>query len=570
MPVGPAPSVNTSHSLGYPSGSQEDIDGEDESIYTSEALDGLIPVRATAQQLLALTPPLTERRVVQVPNGQNRHALDACINGYSEQGKHALHAEDFAHAENDFSCAIAYSEQRYERFDVPFLDRDNLLENLAKAYYGLGQWDIATRILEQEVLNLGSGSDRVEDDESVQDKRASARQLELLGSFYLRRWRQGSSDNSHWDLAHEHTQDAYAIWVGLEQDGICLTDDELKQLQSCLQQLLDIFKCKVNMSVEVDYYMTLLSQRKPHMQSISVAGIDNAQSSSSESIRSREASIIRTYSINIPNVAALWKVVQASDAVLLRQFHEAAVDHWDELVNEQADHGETVLHSAVTANNLDQVVFLLSHGADINALDKQDQTPLLRAVRNKRINILELMLQWDNKRVNTRTLHDGETILHEAVKSRNNTCIELLLEADPQLVNLTDYAGQTPLHYCAKKALVEQAELLIQKGADVDAKDDNGRTPTRLALKDNPKHQAMYSLLCEYGAGTGVSPLTKKATNLHARYSESSSTGRSSGMSIQSDPPEMHNTMAQARHEMLQEPKASKMSGLKKTFLRKR
>lgn len=111
-------------------------------------------------------------------------------------------------------------------------------------------------------------------------------------------------------------------------------------------------------------------------------------------------------------------------------------DQWNDLVNERSDHGVTVLHFAVTANNHGQVVFLLSHGADINALDQQGQTPLLRAVRNKRVNILALILQWNNKRVDTRTLHDGETLLHEAVKTKDNICIWLLLDIDPHLVNL--------------------------------------------------------------------------------------------------------------------------------------
>jgi ankyrin repeat protein len=44
-------------------------------------------------------------------------------------------------------------------------------------------------------------------------------------------------------------------------------------------------------------------------------------------------------------------------------------------------------------------------------------------------------------------------------------------------------AGWTALHYCAAQGFVELVELLVEHGADINAQDEQGKTPLTIALE---------------------------------------------------------------------------------------
>ena len=62
-------------------------------------------------------------------------------------------------------------------------------------------------------------------------------------------------------------------------------------------------------------------------------------------------------------------------------------------------------------------------------------------------------------------------------------------------VNAKDNQGKTPLHRAASNRCVGMVELLIANGADVDAKDDDGKTPFQ-----RTSDKALRRLLMEHGA----------------------------------------------------------------------
>ncbi|PCH55134.1 MAG: hypothetical protein COC21_03325, partial [Verrucomicrobiales bacterium] len=65
-------------------------------------------------------------------------------------------------------------------------------------------------------------------------------------------------------------------------------------------------------------------------------------------------------------------------------------------------------------------------------------------------------------------------------------------------VNAKDNDGRTPLHYAAKYATKEVVELLIPNGADVNAKMKDGATPLHVAAQDG--HKEIAELLIDKGA----------------------------------------------------------------------
>ena len=72
--------------------------------------------------------------------------------------------------------------------------------------------------------------------------------------------------------------------------------------------------------------------------------------------------------------------------------------------------------------------------------------------------------------------------MHNAARYGHKEIAELLIDKGAD-VNAKTESGRNPLHSAAMEGHKEIAELLITKGADVNAKDEDGRTPLDLANK---------------------------------------------------------------------------------------
>ena len=83
------------------------------------------------------------------------------------------------------------------------------------------------------------------------------------------------------------------------------------------------------------------------------------------------------------------------------------------------------------------------------------------------------------------------------IKKNNVEKLKLLIEKGAN-VNAADEDGKTALMYAALCDAKETAELLIEKGADVNAVNDNGETALMMATKKNNKEIA--DLLIKTGA----------------------------------------------------------------------
>ena len=79
---------------------------------------------------------------------------------------------------------------------------------------------------------------------------------------------------------------------------------------------------------------------------------------------------------------------------------------------------------------------------------------------------------------------------HEAV-------VKLLLEKGADIESKDDY-GRTPLSWAAEGGHKAVVKLLLEKGADMESKDDYGQTPLSWAAEGG--HEAVVQLLLEKGA----------------------------------------------------------------------
>jgi len=143
---------------------------------------------------------------------------------------------------------------------------------------------------------------------------------------------------------------------------------------------------------------------------------------------------------------------------------------------------EPALYAAIRGGHRDIVELLIQHGADVNAKNKtwrRVYTPLQRAAITGRTEAVKLLLEAG---ANISVKDDrGQTLLHLILDMRNSDynqyrlskdTLELLLIKGAD-VNLKDKDGRTPLHLAADSADVEIVELLLDKGAKIDAKDDD-------------------------------------------------------------------------------------------------
>uniref|UniRef100_A0A5S6QKX3 Poly [ADP-ribose] polymerase n=1 Tax=Trichuris muris TaxID=70415 RepID=A0A5S6QKX3_TRIMR len=181
------------------------------------------------------------------------------------------------------------------------------------------------------------------------------------------------------------------------------------------------------------------------------------------------------------------------------------------------------LHNACSYGHYEVTDLLIKNGADVNACDLWKFTPLHEAAANGKFDICKLLLAHGADC--SLTNRDGETPL-DLVKDSSSDVADLLrgdvaiLEAAKRgevdklrklvtadNVNCHDVKGRnsTPLHLAAGYNNYEAAEFLIEKGADVNAKDRGGLIPLHNAASYG--HFEIGQLLVQHGAQANAQDL---------------------------------------------------------------
>ncbi|CAH0394195.1 unnamed protein product [Bemisia tabaci] len=142
--------------------------------------------------------------------------------------------------------------------------------------------------------------------------------------------------------------------------------------------------------------------------------------------------------------------------------HNAAIELQDEA-------GKTALHYAVMKSQNGEIIkLLLESGANVDARDVKGTTPLFKAVLDQRLDTMQD--------------ESGETALHNAVMTgQNGEIIKLLLESGAN-VDARDERGRTPLFNAVLAKRLDNMQTLLEAGADVNAADKSGETPLTTAM----------------------------------------------------------------------------------------
>lgn len=145
--------------------------------------------------------------------------------------------------------------------------------------------------------------------------------------------------------------------------------------------------------------------------------------------------------------------------------------------------GLTSLHIASFICDARLIWLLIRGGANINAVNSDDATPLHIAAGRDQGRVSMQLLLANGARMN---LIDKEqdTPLHNASYRGLYQNVRLLLRrgAEPSPSNENDV---TPLHLAAAVGSEETVEALLKYGANVEARDANNKTPYRVAAENN-------------------------------------------------------------------------------------
>jgi len=139
------------------------------------------------------------------------------------------------------------------------------------------------------------------------------------------------------------------------------------------------------------------------------------------------------------------------------------------------------LHFAVMQESTEMASFLIVRGANVNVCDNYGITPLSRSAYRGNAEMAQILLEAGAE-VNS-SCEDGVSALWRAVIEGHNDFAAVLLEHGVNVDVRDEHYDRTELHWAAIKGNKDMVELLLAKGADVKATDNNGRTPLSYALR---------------------------------------------------------------------------------------
>jgi quinoprotein dehydrogenase-associated probable ABC transporter substrate-binding protein len=207
--------------------------------------------------------------------------------------------------------------------------------------------------------------------------------------------------------------------------------------------------------------------------------------------------------------AELSNAVVASDRERVGRLLDKGAD-----INQLDQQGFAPIHAAARARDSDMIELLLARGADVNARDADGWTPLMHAAFRNHVPSVNALAKGGAKL--DLAAPGGFMPLSIAISEGKFFAVGALLEAGAN-VNIPAGADSlTPLMLIASQPLVERraaslnqgmssvdiGRLLIEGGAEVNAKSAKGVTPLMIAAAhDNPP---LIGLLLQAGADTGA------------------------------------------------------------------
>ena len=160
-------------------------------------------------------------------------------------------------------------------------------------------------------------------------------------------------------------------------------------------------------------------------------------------------------------------------------------------INAPGATGNSPLISAVISGQIQAVEYLLEKGANIDQANIADETPIMFAVKYGFPGIFRLLASRGANLMVTNI--QGWTLLHVAINERRLIdrvgMVETILDTvvdwpEPGIVNWPEPISEgSPLHWAVWHGRADVIDVLLERGARLDAKNKDGELPIHIAAR---------------------------------------------------------------------------------------
>ena len=167
--------------------------------------------------------------------------------------------------------------------------------------------------------------------------------------------------------------------------------------------------------------------------------------------------------------AVLEVAVELNHADVMQVLIDAGAD-----IEVKGNDGRSPLLVASQCGNPQVVKVLVKAGADVCVTDSQGHTCLTTAASLGHTETMRTLLCMPEVDVNRSNI-SGDTALHHAVLPKHSAVSKLLIDAGAD-IDAKAGKGRTPLHWACEVGELDIVEMLVEAGADVCVVDDDGYT----------------------------------------------------------------------------------------------